>query len=408
VTPGHSVADGGTDDVAARERILDALDAETVHGITVTDRRGETVYCVVSYDDDHPEHGMMVTNLRTVVVDFADDSVTVTDNGLWVPQRHGIADKLTQLLGRTTTDLNGADLSDASPVELSAIDDDADDVLDREIAHPEAVDGQHTDMMDRHGGIDPSREWGYGAGPPPEVADVIDRLEAVECDPSEHLARLQWGKKEPHDRKPRPVEELVGNYGIELQPREAGLVALDIDYPEEFPDDDLPATLAVSSPHGSDDRQHRVYWCEDKAAIAEELGAWAVQSIEWGDLWIGDRYLVGPGSQLSEYGCDHDIYERGEAGGCEACEDPEGGYYRVVEDRPIATVDAAAVLGLLDDSEGYERRTRGADPDPPGDDEDDDGLRCDNCGRPLHPGEAKLIPTGGGDERAICRGGCDG
>jgi hypothetical protein len=365
--------------------------------------------------DTAPDMDVPILDLRTIVVDFDEDSLTVSDNGLWVPHDQDVAEGLTQMLGRTVSDLSSATRPDVGPVLRSAADDvDVELLLEREIA-PEipTVDGQAVDKMQRHTGIDPARSWGYGAGPPPEVDHVVELLEDADLDPADHLSRLVWGKKEPMDRVGRPVDELTGNYGVELQPRDYGLIAIDVDYPEEFPEEfELPETLEVSSPHGDDSRRHILLKCSDKGAIAEEIQAWAVQSTPWGDLWIGDRYVVGPGSQLSEYGCDDGEHIRGEAGGCEDCEDPESGVYRIVNDAPIADVDADTILDLLDSSPGYELRDGPADPDPPEPDEadvDDEetGTTCDNCGAEHEDEETlKELPVGG-SARVICRGGCE-
>ena len=430
-----------TDTVSVRERIEEELDAERLHGLTVSRRRGDTVYCVVSQSttwdrvDDSVNMDVPVLDLRTVVVDFEKDTVRVSDNGLWVPQEGDVSEALTQMLGRTTSDLAGA-TGDAEPALKSAVEGvDVDLLLEREIeVEDDTVDGQYLDMMRKHPGIDPSRPWGYGGGPPPEAFELADRLTEAGLDPSDHLTRLVFGKKEPYqDRSKRyDVEELKGNYGIELNPRSSGLIAVDVDYPEHFPEAELPRTLEVSSPHGDDTQRHIILRCEEKDKIAEELGAWAVQSVEWGDLWIGDRYVVGPGSQLSEYGCSEGDHERGERGGCEACSDPDGGTYDVVTDAPIATVSADDVLGLLDETDDYVLRNRPVDPEPPeatatdggpgtefeeastGDDAEDveeggdgDGrVACDNCGKVRVREKIKTVPIAG-SERHICRGGCE-
>jgi len=389
-----------------REAIEDSLEADELHGLAVTRRQGETIYLVVSQSTTWGEHEMPVIDLRTVVVDLESESVSVGDNGIWVPRDANISESLTRLLGRTTTDLSTDD-DVGEPAALGAVDGlEPDWVLEREVpVDSDDVEGQHVDKMRSHTGIDPSRDWGYGAGPPPEVDAVVLRLEEAGLDPEDHLSRLVWGKKEPMDRVPRPVDELVGNYGIELQPRDSGLVALDVDYPEEFPDaDDLPETLEVSSPHGSDDRRHIVVKCDDKERLAEELGAWAVQSVEWGDLWVGDRYLVGPGSQLSEFGCDEDPHDRGERGGCESCEDPDGGRYRIVQDAPIAEVDPETILGLVDKDEG-EPRDRPVDPDSPGDDEDI--VECNNCGAVRAVDDLERLEVAG-KVRYLCPEECEG
>lgn len=400
-----------------RERIGEVLDPDRIHGLTVTRRDDDTVYCVVSVSttadrvDGAPDHEFPVLDVRTVVVDFAQDAVNVSDNGLWVPHETEVVECLTRLLARSRTDLDGGTDEDAAPLLTSAVDDvDPSLLLDREVEVDDDVGGQAINQMERHGGIDPARSWGYGAGPPPEVTDVVRRLVDAGLDPSDHLSRLRWGKKEPMDRKPRRVEQLTGNYGIELQSRESGLVAIDVDYPEEFPEDALaalPDTFEVSSPHGDDSRRHVVFQCDEKDRIAEEVGAWAIQALAWGDLWIGDRYLVGPGSQLSEFGCDNGEHVRGEAGGCAACEDPERGFYRVVNDAPIASVDAEDILALVEasDVEGEPRNGR-ADPDPPGAEEDVDPTECVNCGAVHDDAEALKVLDVKGSTRRICRGGC--
>ncbi len=404
-----------------RERVREALDAETLHGLVVTKRTDETVYLVASrsttladIDSEDMDLDIPVLDVRTVVVDLGDDAVSVGDNGMWVPRDADVSESLTKLLGRTTTDVSRGDASE-EPLARSAVGDvDVDLLLEREIAREDAVTGgQHTDKMERHVGIDPAREWGYGAGPPPEVSETVARLEEAGLDPSEHLSRLVWGKKEPMDRVTRPVDELTGNYGIELQPRDSGLIAIDVDYPDEFPDAELPETWEVSSPHGDDRRRHIILRCEDKTAIYDELGAWAVQSVPWGDLWIGDRYVVGPGSQLSEYGCDDPPHDRGEKGGCEACEDPADGNYRVVSDRPIATVEPEVIIDLLeeflsDEESDHELRDGPADADPPEGFESESPPECDACGATEDAEGVELTELSAGDStRYICRGGCD-
>ena len=382
-----------------------------LHGLAITRQQGETTYCVVSRSttwdqiDESVDMDIPVTDIRTVVVDEDSETVKLSDNGLWIPGDTDVSESLTRLLSRTTSDKRGS--TDGSPLTLSAVDGlDAESLLSKQFERETVESGQHVDKMDSHGGIDPSRPWGYGGGPPPEVSKAVERLQEAGLDPEDHLSRLVWGKKEPMDRQPRPVEELTGNYGIELQPRDSGLIAIDVDYPDEFPDSELPETFEVSSPHGDDRRRHIVFRCDDKERLADEIGAWAVQGVDWGDLWVGDRYLVGPGSQLSEFGCDNGDHDRGERGGCEACEDPAGGHYRVISDKPIATVSADRILSLLDES-GFanaERRDGPTDPDPPErDDERDDGLpTCDNCGAARDPEDLTELAT-----VTVCRGECN-
>lgn len=89
-----------------REAIEDSLDADEIHGLAVTSRRDETIYCVVSQSTTWGEHEMPVLDLRTVVVDLESESVSVSDNGMWVPRDSDVSLSLTRLLGRTTTDLS--------------------------------------------------------------------------------------------------------------------------------------------------------------------------------------------------------------------------------------------------------------------------------------------------------------
>lgn len=400
------------------EAVREAVEVDELHGLAVTRRSGDTWYLVTASSttlealDDGPDSTLPVIDLRTVVVDLETDSVTPTDNGLWVPRDGGdVAESLTRLLARSTSDLeNGEPVGE--PATPSAVDGmEPSWLLEKtiDVDDDDRVEGQHVGKMKRHSGISPARSWGYGAGPPPEVDDIVERLEAAGLDPADHLSRLVWGKKEPMDRETRPVEELVGNYGIELQPQDSGLVALDVDYPEAFPADaGLPETLEISSPHGDDSRRHIVLRCEEKDRVADELGAWAVQSVEWGDLWIGDRYIVGPGSQLSEYGCDHGPHDRGDADGCPACEDPDRGYYRVVRDAPIETVSAETVLDLVDLDEEGELRDEQAAPDAPG---EPAVLECHNCGSEydIEAAEEALESVEvAGETYRKCREGCYG
>ena len=362
------------DTMTVRERIEEELQAEEIHGLTVTRQQDNTVYCVVSQSttwdqvDDSQDLDIPVLDIRTVVVDLGKETVRVSDNGIWVPKGKEVADDLTAMLARTSNDLGGGVEGDREPLLKATSEDlDPDLLLDREIEIEEEVDGQMVDRMRSDPGIDPSRSWGYGAGPPEEAFAFADRLRSAGLYPEEHLTRLKFGTKEPFQSRDHryKVDRLKGNYGVETNPEPEGLIAIDVDYPEHFPETELPETYEVSSPHGDDTQRHLIFRCEEKDVIAEELGAWAVQGVDWGDLWVGDRYVVGPGSQLSEYGCSEGDHKRGEPGGCEKCSDPDRGYYTVVNDAPIATVEADDILGLLTDSEDYQLRDRGADPDPP-------------------------------------------
>jgi hypothetical protein len=397
-----------------RDLLNREMEADQIHGITVSHRQGETLYLIVAREatwrdlDGMDDRDIPVLDLRTVVVDFEADSVRVSDNGMWLPKDPETSGSLSRMLTRAEIHQEGEDLGPLLESVVDGIEPEL--VLEREIEEREQHE-QHVDKMRSHTGIDPARDWGYGAGPPPEIETVEARLREAGLDPAEHLTRLVWGKKEPMDRVPRPIEELTGNYGIELQPRDSGLIALDVDYPEEFPDSELPETFEVSSPHGSEEQRHVLLRCDRKEELANELGAWAIQGVDWGDLWIGDRYVVGPGSQLSEYGCDHAEHERGEAGGCDRCEDPDAGYYDVVSDREISTVEPEEVLDLIEESTGYDLRDRDADPEVPEHEHDPEEIEavptCDSCGIEIEEEEQRKEIEIGGETRLICRGGCD-
>lgn len=413
--------DDATEGETVRDLVVDALGGvETVHSVTATLRSDGTVYLVVAYSttmdsvDTAPDLDVPIVDVRTVAVDLDTETVTATDNGLWVPADAGVLDALTRGVARATSDAG----TDDPPAPARTAPDDVDVDVDRVLARrfdTEGREGQHTDRMTREPGISAGRSWGYGAGPPSEVERFVGRLREAGLDEDEHLTRLKWGAKEPMDRVTRPLSELTGNYGVETLPRDSGLVMVDVDYPERFPDDDvvdLPETLAVSSPHGDDERRHLIFLCSEKERLAAEVGGWAVQSVAWGDLWIGDRYVVGPGSQLSAYGCDDGDNSAGDEGACPRCSDPDGGYYRFETDAPIAEVEADDVLELLDGSDGYDVRDAPSTPEPPEPVDDveaelaDDEVRCANCSEVRPVDETKTVEVLD-EERHICRGGCE-
>lgn len=410
-----------------RERIEEVVEADKIHGLTITrrqEREGEepTVYCVLAKSttwdriDEDVDLDIPVLDIRTVVVDFEEDTVKTSDNGIWMPQEPGVAESLTQIMARATSDLSGNSPGEEPTIKSAVPGLDPDIVLEREIEEDVAVEGQHIERMERETGIDPKRGWGYGAPAPPEVHDVVEKLEEAGL-PTDRFIRLEWGKKSPIERmngdldNGRPVEQLLGNYGICPEAEDSGLLLIDIDYPEEFPDVDVSETFEVSSPHGDDTQRHLWLRCDEKDKLFDEIGSWAVQSTDWGDMWIGDRYGVGPGSQLSEYGCNEGDHEADEAGGCEACEDESAGYYRTVNDAPIATIEADTILEILEASDGYNLRTGPNEVTPVEEHEEQEDLeegeaRCNSCDAIVKKEIAKTFAVAG-ETRYICRGGCD-
>lgn len=408
-----------------RSMIRDLIDPEAIHGIASTRRTDGTVYLVAvssttwtSIDEDAPID-MDVLDIRTVVVDLDEDAVRISDNGIWLPKDEDVARSLTRIMSRATSDLEGStggedalEIDATDEVDIEAF---LDRLVDREDDDPE---DQHISRMKQDPGIDPSRSWGYGGDAPPEVEDMVDRLDEAGLEPSDHLFRLRYGKKEPFDsvdksqdppRRGVDPDRLVGNYGIDALSRDTGLVCIDVDYPDEIDEDvleDLGETLAISSPHGSDRRRHLLFYCPNKDDLVDAIGAWSTQSPAWGDLWAGaNRYVVGAGSQLSAYGCNADDHDVGDPDACPRCSDEDGGYYEVVEDAPIREVEASDILELCPDVVEDE------DVDESGnvavvEDETDD-LVCDNCGE-AYEDEADLKEIEiAGSRRQICDGGCN-
>jgi hypothetical protein len=373
-------------EVTVRERIEELLDhADRVHGIEVHDRFNGRIFGVVAYTtkgehvEQCPSDDMDVIDYRSIVIDLDEHDVRLTSNGLWVPANAYNATEITRLAARVQQDTKDRQEPerdcDRDLLTLSAIADcDADLVMDRTLKVRDGPTEQDVPKMRRHPGIDPERAWGYGGGAPPEIETMHDRLAEADLE-TDRFIRLEYGKKSPWERangelsEARPASEIMDNYGVASGFNDSGLVILDVDYPEAFPADEVPDTFSVTSPHGSDERKHLFLKCEEKEQVRDELGGWAVQFGSFGEIYVGGRYVVGPGSQLSAYGCDLDDHEAGDAEACDRCSDPEGGYYRVADDRPIAEVDADLLLELAAVGMGED------------DDQDDGELEDDQDGR---------------------------
>jgi len=62
----------------------------------------------------------------------------------------------------------------------------------------------------------------------------------------------------------------------------------------------------------------------------------------WGEIKAEGKYVVGPGSQLD--GCSKEW--------CDECAKPDGGYYRIANDVPIAELAQADLISVIrEDSE---------------------------------------------------------
>lgn len=135
---------------------------------------------------------------------------------------------------------------------------------------------------------------------------------------------------------------LSGNYGVHPG---HGLIEFDVDdYDDEHDTeklDGLPETFTVESPHTADDAPgHRYYAVEGDEAVRDVLNGIAGTlnpEPSWGEVKYKGKYVVGPGSQLD--GCDKDW--------CDECDESDGGYYRIAEDKPIATITADDIREVL-------------------------------------------------------------
>jgi hypothetical protein len=427
-----------------RDAIEEKLDPNVIHSITVTKATDSSIYAMVISDrpvcdvsDGHGDHQTFpVVDLRTVLFDRDTEEVTPLDNGVWTPgDKENIGNVITGLA--RAQQATGSGEAPEPILSSSEAEVEVETFLDREVGTADSARDMTRDKesMERHPGIDPHRSWGYGGSPPPEAYDMAEILREAGLDPSDHLIRCKFGKKAPHSNERsgkgegnftgRPVEELCGNYGVEVRKRQSGLVALDTDDPEELPDmiEELPETVKISSPHGTEERCHRFYYCDDKREVAEYAVSddddddinWQLMGFQWGELWLGEPFVVGVGSQLSEYACDKDGHSKNDEGGCSACSDPAGGFYEFVgETREIAEVSPEQLKQLIDDTDGEALKVGEADraenvaqngADEIEITEDTDTVECQACGS-VQPKEAAVINEINGREVVTCKGGC--
>lgn len=370
----------GEEATTVLDRITAELDPTEIHAVALTATRGSTHYAVVASTGRNS--GGDVIDLRTVVVDLAEENVRRTDNGMWIPYDEDAVLAVLRGLSRTHTDVRETDGEAREPLALSAVAADAEEVLSTPVEDEEDHD------PDGWG-----EEYGNGAGEPPQVHDLVDRLREADLR-VDRFSRLDFESKTPWERyAERTADELLGNYGVETL-EEGSLVVLDVDYPEDAPD--LPETYAVSSPNGSDERAHHYYRLPedvDKHGLFDYYGSWALKP-SWGDVWIAGEYVVGPGSRA------------------------DGGSYDVVADRPIETIEAAELMDLVprsvdgdEDATGVEEETEtetdveddragaddAVDDDRAGEDADEtDGVECDACGEVVDREEATLDDRGDG------------
>jgi len=196
--------------------------------------------------------------------------------------------------------------------------------------------------------------------PEPEAARrrFADRLREAGVD-TRRFIDVEDGTKASHDHTQLEPDSprLAGNYGVYGGPGagdggEGVLVDVDVDdYREAAENEGLQAvngladTFAVESPHTDDDEPgHRYYRVVPGDDFETATGAAVVATgsknpdLSWGEVRIENQYVVGPGSQLD--GCGKEW--------CDECAAPDGGYYRIAADRPIATITADDLFAVLD------------------------------------------------------------
>lgn len=354
------------------ERLLEELDPDRLHGILLHRRksRDERVYYMVVAQSSR-KFGGPALDLRTVTVDLEADKVVTGDNGLWVPRETDVLDNLTRLVGRSTTDV-ARDDNESEPLMLSAIGESIGELLEEDVSEDdfEPEDGW---------GVD----YGNGQGEPPEVWDLVDRLEEANLE-TERFSRLDFESKTPWERYAnRPASELLGNYGVETL-EDGRLIILDVDYPEAL-DVELPETLAVSSANGSDERAHYYYALPediDKHGLHDYYESWVLKP-DWGDVWIAGEYVVGPGSRLDD-----------------------GGSYDVVSDEPIRELEATEIMDLIprsvnDDSDDEVDDDADEETDveivdhTDEDDDEEELVECWETGEMIAPDDAVLVQRDG-------------
>lgn len=165
------------------------------------------------------------------------------------------------------------------------------------------------------------------------------------------------GHQNPENWLAPDSPDLAGNYGIHPGPGRnqsaTWLVEFDIDDYDQERDrsalDTLPRTLAVKSPHTDpDDPGHRYYAVtgDVAGALREAAGNLNPEPV-WGEVKSKGKYVVGPGSRLD--GCTKEW--------CSDCSDPDGGYYTIAADVPIATITADDLADVLRDDPDIQGRT---------------------------------------------------
>lgn len=154
-----------------------------------------------------------------------------------------------------------------------------------------------------------------------------------------------------HDTRYNDPDQVPGqNYGIYAD-QDDQLVILDVDYYEAENEEGntvslaalgaLPRTLKIKSPHvpEGDRGGHRIFKLAGEETPAElfkrRLGT-ANPVPSWGEVVAKNKYVVAPGSELSE--CDKDFHD---------CSEPGEGLYEIKKNREIAEVEPETLIEAL-------------------------------------------------------------
>jgi hypothetical protein len=196
-----------------------------------------------------------------------------------------------------------------------------------------------------------------------------EHLREADCDVERGVDIPNSDKKcYDHTQYDLGSSEISGNYGVcggqGGDPESTSLVILDIDGYDEDADEEslkalqtiLPVSLLIHSPHTNDGSGGHLYLAV-KGGVSEELNdrfGVTNPSPTWGEVMVRGEYGVGPGSQLD--GCSKEW--------CDECAKPDGGFYQIAVDRPIATIPVNDLVEVIEADPNYGNEPDGADRSP--------------------------------------------
>lgn len=299
------------------ERIDGEIESVVWHSETL-----QTAYGLVVSVLDEP--GREMISLSTVILDRDDETLRVHGkNSMWLPAETGVLDGAIRSLARASNATTDAIPEDRDPMVDSLLDPSGDDLMAVEIE-------------DDYDPLDEADDWKASEGVD-GIDRVHERLDDAPIQNPDRLIRLEWGQKDPWSGEPQRImrspDEIAGNYGVEVD-EDDDLIVLDIDDLVDAPLDRLPETLRSESPH---DGEHRFYHCPGWREAFRERFSVLNPHPSWGEIRASDGYVVGPGSELTQ--CKHE----------DCCTEDDPGQY-VLDDAPIATIDAEILVDLLAES----------------------------------------------------------